>query len=260
MHIHFEDQYHQGETFLHQADPRLKILLTIVAILMIGLTPLERWPTFAGFLLLLWIAAQRAGLPAWWFLKRSAVALPFVVAAFPLPFTVPGSVLLELPGVHWPVTQEGLFRMTGIILKSWISVQAAVLLAATTRFDKLLWGLRGLFLPRILVGVIGLMYRYLFVLADEVLRLMRARAARSGVSSGKKPPGILWQAQATGHLAGALFVRSLERSERVYLAMASRGYRGEPRLLEAVRWRRADSLILLAAAGLYLGCLAAGFA
>jgi cobalt/nickel transport system permease protein len=259
MHIHFEDQFHEGKSFLHHADPRVKILLAVGAILLINLTPLERWPTIAGFLLLIWIAAWRAGLPMGWFLRRSAVAVPFLLAALPLPFTVPGIVVLDLPIVHWQASAEGLLRMASVIFKSWISVQAAILMAGTTRFDGLLWGFRGLFLPRILVSVIGLMYRYLFVLADEALRLGRARASRSGVATGRHPPGILWQAQTTGQLAGSLFIRSIERSERVYLAMAARGYRGEPQLLDSIHWLRGDTVLLILSAGLFLCCLLAGF-
>jgi cobalt/nickel transport system permease protein len=259
MHIHLEDQFHEGKSILHHTDPRVKILLAIGAILLVNLTPLERWPTIAGFLLLIWISAWRAGLPMGWFLRRSAVAAPFLLAALPLPFTVHGTVVLDLPVLHWQASAEGLLRMTSVIFKSWISVQAAILLAGTTRFDRLLWGFRGLFLPRILVSVIGLMYRYLFVLADEALRLGRARASRSGIAADRRPPGILWQAQATGHLAGSLFIRSIERSERVYLAMTARGYRGEPQLLDSIHWQRGDTVVLILSASAYLVCLLAGF-
>ena len=51
----------------------------------------------------------------------------------------------------------------------------AIVLASTTAFPDLLAAMRALRLPRLLVAVIGLMWRYLFVLVDEVMRLMRAR-------------------------------------------------------------------------------------
>jgi cobalt/nickel transport system permease protein len=259
MHASLDDQFHSGNSFLHRADPRLKIIWAVGSILLVSLTPLERWPTIAGMLLLLWFSAAGAGVPLRWFLGRSVIAVPFVLAALPLPFTIHGTPIAQLPVVQWEVSREGLMQMTAVIMKSWVSVQAAILMASVTRFDRLLWGLRGLHLPKILVSVIGLMYRYLFVLADEVLRLGRARTARSGVLAGRHPPGMIWQAQTTGHLAGTLFVRSLERSERVYLAMASRGYQGEPRLLDPLHWQPSDSLLFLCAGLLWLLCLAAGF-
>ncbi|MCX6027517.1 MAG: energy-coupling factor transporter transmembrane component T, partial [Chloroflexi bacterium] len=93
--------------------------------------------------------------------------------------------------------------------------------------------------PRLLVARFGLMWRYLFVLADEALRLMRARAARSGrpaLAAGEaghhQPmPPLAWRARVAGGMAGNLFLRAFERSDRIYIAMLSRGYDGEVRSL-----------------------------
>jgi cobalt/nickel transport system permease protein len=92
--------------------------------------------------------------------------------------------------------------------------------------------MRAIGIPRLLVAIFGLMWRYLFVLADEVLRLMRARSARSGQSDQPdlKPGGsVTWRARVTGGMAGNLFLRAFERSDRIYMAMVSRGYDGEVR-------------------------------
>jgi cobalt/nickel transport system permease protein len=104
----------------------------------------------------------------------------------------------------------------------------AVLLTATTRFPDLLHALRHLKVPAIFVSILAFMYRYLFVLADEVARLLRARAARSAQLPGQ-PAGrsLRWRATIAGHMVGQLLVRSMARSDRVYQAMLARGYRGE---------------------------------
>ena len=94
--------------------------------------------------------------------------------------------------------------------------------------------MRAVGIPRLLVVMFGLMWRYLFVLEDEALRLMRARAARSGQSgdvSHRSGGSVLWRARVTGGMAGNLFLRAFERSDRIYVAMLSRGYDGEVRLL-----------------------------
>jgi cobalt/nickel transport system permease protein len=86
--------------------------------------------------------------------------------------------------------------------------------------------------PRVLVAIISFMWRYIFVLVDEALRLGRAREARSAVRSGQKSGGSLsWRAKVVGGMAGNLFIRSYSRSERIYNAMAARGYQGELRTL-----------------------------
>jgi cobalt/nickel transport system permease protein len=127
-----------------------------------------------------------------------------------------------------------LAKFLSITWKSWISVQAAIILSTTTRFPDILYAMRFVHIPRLLVSVIGLMWRYLFVMADETFRLIRARQSRSAVSSNPayRPGGTLpWRARVTGGMAGSLFLRSLERSDRIYLAMVSRGYDGEIRTL-----------------------------
>jgi len=132
------------------------------------------------------------------------------------------------------ITLPGLVRFLSIAFKSWLSVQAAIVLAASTPFPELLVAMRAVRIPRLLVAIFGLMWRYLFVLADEALRLIRARAARSGNSnqpSIKAGRDLVWRARVTGGMAGNLFLRALERSDRIYLAMVSRGYDGEVRTL-----------------------------
>jgi cobalt/nickel transport system permease protein len=122
---------------------------------------------------------------------------------------------------------------TTIALKSWISVQAALLLTFTTPFHDLVEGLRLLRLPRVLVVIVSFMYRYLAVLFGESSRMLRARSSRSAVVSGRGGGSVRWRARVVGGMVGALFLRSYERSERVYAAMQARGFDGEFRYLPA---------------------------
>ena len=103
------------------------------------------------------------------------------------------------------------------------------MLAATTRFPDLLIALQQLRVPKLFVAIIGLMWRYLFVISEEVTRMLRARTSRSATELGSHHEGgtVFWRARVTGGMAGSLFLLSLERSDRVYAAMLSRGYNGE---------------------------------
>jgi cobalt/nickel transport system permease protein len=151
----------------------------------------------------------------------------------------------------------GLERFASIAVKSWISVQAAILLATTTPFPDLMVAMRAVRIPRMLVTIFGLMWRYLFVLVDEALRLMRARQARSGHSDqpGLKPGGSLaWRAGVTGNMAGSLFLRAFERSDRIYTAMLARGYDGEVRS-EPLPKLTGENWIILTASLVVLGLL-----
>ena len=236
MHIHFLDPYHHRGSPVHHLDPRVKLLLSLAYILTCALTPPGAWPVYILLLAMVLSVEILSDLGISYVQKRSLLALPFILAAFPVVFTISGEPLASISIASWTltVTQPGVERFISIALKSWISVQAAVVLAASTPFPALLAAMRAIHIPRLLVAIFGLMWRYLFVLADEALRLMRARAARSGQSTapGAKTGGSLaWRARVTGGMAGSLFLRALERSDRIYMAMVSRGYDGEVRTI-----------------------------
>ncbi len=161
-------------------------------------------------------------------------ALPFMLAALPLIFTrgAPYYAVIDLGPLTLSISEDGVRTFTTIALKSWVSVQAALLLAFTTPFHDLVDGLRELRLPRVMVAIISFMYRYLGVIGDEAGRMNRARAARSADRGGRGAGGSLrWRAGVTGSMVGSLFLRSYERSERIYAAMQARGFDGELRYL-----------------------------
>jgi len=236
MHIHFLDPYRPHSSPVHRFDPRLKLVLTIVFILSCTLVPTGAWPVYILLFALVFSAEVLSELGVSHVLKRSILALPFVLAALPLILTTQGKTIFSLPVGPWMLspTYPGLERFVSITLKSWLSVQAAIVLAASTPFPDLLVAMRAVGVPRLLVSIFGLMWRYLFVLVDEAIRLLRARSARSGQSDhpGAKTGGqLVWRARVTGGMAGNLFLRAFERSDRIYMAMVSRGYDGESRNL-----------------------------
>lgn len=261
MHVHFLDPYRPGESSLHRLDPRVKFVLVLGFILTTALIPVGAWPAYILAFSIAISAAILSGLGMGYTLRRAVLALPFVLAALPVIFTTPGATLFSIPLGSWGVAAsvEGLERFASIALKSWISVQAAILLAASTEFPDLLVAMRAVGMPRLLVAVFGLMWRYLFVLADEALRLLRARTARSGLTGGPNPrPGVSlgWRARVAGGMAGNLFVRSIERSDRIYQAMLSRGYDGEVRTIPRPGLKPSDRLILAAGLGVFVLLLA----
>ena len=121
---------------------------------------------------------------------------------------------------------------------------AAVVLTTTTPPLKLLEALRALRIPAVLVAIVMLMYRYLFVLVEEAQSMMRARAARSAAIGPKSGGSIVWRAKSAGGMAGSLFIRTLDRSERIYMAMVARGYDGTLRQADAIPLRRGAMVTL----------------
>lgn len=259
MHVHFLDPYRPRSSPIHRLDPRIKLVLSVAFILTNTLVPASAWPIYILLFALILSVELLSNLGVGYVIKRSSLALPFVLAAIPLLFTIPGQALFNLPLGPWTLhaTIPGLERFISITLKSWISVQAAIVLAASTSFPDLLVAMRALHVPRLMVSIFGLMWRYLFVLVDEASRLLRARQARSGQSDqpGVKHGGSLpWRARVTGGMAGSLLLRAFDRSDRIYMAMVSRGYDGEARSLPLPP-APASQWVTLAAALCLLGIL-----
>ena len=125
-----------------------------------------------------------------------------------------------------PVSLPGFERFLTILVRAWLAAQAGLLCVSLLGRPRLLLALSQLGLPPLLLSIVTLMMRYLDVLHDELERMNRARQARS---AGDRQPSWWWRAQKVGQTAGCLLVRSLDRGDRVYLAMKSRGYDGRER-------------------------------
>jgi cobalt/nickel transport system permease protein len=250
LHIHFLDPYQEGDSVIHLLDPRVKLVLTVAFILTTALIPIGAWPVYILLYAFVVSEAILSGLSYFNILKRTVFAIPFLLAALPLIFTTTGIPLFSVSIGVWgfTATLAGVERFASIAIKSLISVQSAILLTVTTSFPDLLVAMRAVRVPRLLVAVFGLMWRYLFVLVDEALRMVRARAARSGVSENadlKAGGNLTWRAKIAGGMAGNLFVRSLERSDRIYIAMLSRGYDGDVRSMPLPDFNTLNWLVLI---------------
>ena len=246
MHVDAFDQFHHQHSRIHDLDPRIKVLITVFFILSNALLPDGSWPAFALAWLLLLIANDQSDLGLGYTLKRSVVALPFALVAVSAIFSPQGQALVEwdLGFVTLIPTDLGVIRFISILIRSWLSVQIAILLVATTQFPDLIHAFEHLRLPRMLTTVIAFLFRYLFILTNEVFRLLRARDSRSaGFPDEKRGRSILWRAKVTGSMAGQLFLRSYDRSERIYHAMISRGYAGHLRTLNPHSMNQTDWFI-----------------
>ena len=227
----------------------MKFLLILAFILALGLSPAGAWPAYVLFAALLFSMEVISGVPVRFYLSRSMLAVGFALAALPLVFQPGGRPIaaIEIAGISLTVFITGLEHFLSIVLKSWLSMQAALVLAATTAFPTLLAAMRQLGIPRVLVSIMSLMWRYLFLLRDEALRLLAARASRSATPEGRtRRPPLVWRAKITGGMAGSLLLRSIERSERVYAGMAARGYSGDPPTVIAARLDKKDCAWLVA--------------
>lgn len=235
---HAHRLYRPEDSPVHALPPHTKLAAVFAFVLVVVSTPREAMWAFAGYAVLLGVVAGVARVPAGFLLRRMLIEVPFVAFAVLLPFVAEGA-RTDVLGLSLSV--DGLWGAWNVLAKGTLGVAASVLLAATTDLRDLLRGLERLGLPPLLVQIAAFMVRYGDVVTDEARRMRIARASRGFEARGPRHWGVLAKS------AGALFIRSYERGERVHLAMLSRGYTGAMPVIDEVtasraQWSRAGAL------------------
>ncbi|MEV7504530.1 cobalt ECF transporter T component CbiQ [Streptomyces sp. NPDC093018] len=232
---HAHRLYRHADSPVHALPPHTKLAAAFLFVLVVVSTPREAMWAFGVYAVLLAAVARGARVPAGFLLRRLLIEVPFVAFAVLMPFVAEGE-RVQVLGLSLSV--NGLWGAWNVLAKGTLGVAASVLLAATTELRQLLLGLERLKLPPLLVQIASFMIRYGDVITDEMRRMRIARASRGFEARGVRHWGVLAKS------AGALFIRSYERGERVHLAMVSRGYAGSMPVIEEAtaspaQWRHA---------------------
>jgi cobalt/nickel transport system permease protein len=212
-----ERLYLHRHTFIHGLPSHLKIVAALCFILVVVSTPVTQWGAFLGYFLWLFIVVKAAQIPFVTLFKRALIEIPFIFFAILMPFFGSGEKVQVGP---FELYREGLIAGSGIVVKGTLGVMTAIILSTSTTAREILRGLERLRLPVLMVQIASFMLRYVNVVNDEMERMKIARESRGFEATGMKS----WKVLATA--AGALFIRSYERGERVHLSMLSRGYEG----------------------------------
>jgi cobalt/nickel transport system permease protein len=202
---------------LHRLPAQCKLAATVLFVFAVVATPREQFWAFGVQAALVVLAAVIGRVPLWSVVRRLVIEVPFLVFALLLPVVGRGP-RVDVLGVS--LSEAGLWAAWNIVVKGTIGVAASIVLASTTTIPQILAGLERLRVPRVIVAITAFMIRYGDVIGDEVHRMSIARQSRGGRG------GRFGQVRVLASTAGALFIRSYERGERVYLAMESRGYAG----------------------------------
>jgi cobalt ECF transporter T component CbiQ len=246
------DDLARRDGLLQRLDPRVKLAgllgLIVVAVFVKSLAVL------AG----LFLVSVALALPSHVTLSRLVKQIWLKVLAFailialPAVFLVPGTVIARLPVLLWPVTLQGVRSASFLIGRAETAATYALLLILCTPWPHVLKALRIFRAPIVLVVILGMTYRYIFVLLESASRMFESR--RSRMVGPLSPRDRRRVATAT---AGVLLDKALRLSTDVQLAMFARGYRGEVRLIDDFRTTPIDWLALagfaaIASAALWL--------
>ena len=217
---------------LQSLDPRAKLGGALALILAVLLVHDAR--VVAALLVLSIAAAIAAARDSFPLLTRAWLAALAItgIAALPALVLTPGIAVAELP-FGWTISRQGLTTVALLLGRTGTAMTLSLLLVLTTRWADLLRALRTLGAPVVLTAIVSMTYRYVFVLLEAAGELFEGRRSRR---VGPLPARA--QRQVAGATAGALLTRSMRMADDVYLAMQSRGFRGEVYVLSPPRMRR----------------------
>ncbi len=231
MHHVVLERWSRGDSPLHRRDPRAKTLALLIFLVLVATSRTHFLLLGAAFFLVLLAAILWARLPLAAALAKSSLVLPFSLV-FACISLIAGDAA----------------RAEALLVKSYLSALAVLLVISTTPMPQLLRGLEGLGVPRFLLMVTQFLYRYLFVISEEAQHMRAAGIARGASIRGLVSHGARFRS-AAGALA-VLFARSYARAESIHQAMLARGFQGRFHLLSETRFRWADALFLMAAGAL----------
>lgn len=243
---------------LQRIDPRVKLLSLIGLLVVAGLS--HSMITLAVMYAATLMLAAASALPVGFFIKRVWLFVPIFTGIVVLPATLsvvtPGDIVLTL--WHWHgaaegVTMQGLIAAGRVVARVAVSISLVVLLTLTTPWIRLLAALRSLGVPRIFILIIGMAYRYIFLLLTSVTDMYQARQARTPGTPKHDRSARAFLGASVGTLLG----KASQLSEEVHQAMTARGYRGDAKTLDHQRLHAVDAyyvvLVVVFAAVMLIG-------
>jgi cobalt/nickel transport system permease protein len=233
--IGYLDRLSYQDTFIHRLDPRSKVAATFLFIVVVVSFPQYQVAALIPFFLFPAVLMTLGDIPLKFVLTRVLLVSPFAVFIGIFNPLLDEKTVMVVSGI--PIS-GGWLSFLSILIKSLLTISAGLLLIATTSFYGVCHALRWLRVPAPFIAQLLFLYRYLFLMMEETMRIIRARDMRS---FGKHGTGI----QVFVQIVGTLFIRTIERAERIYYAMLSRGFDGEMPLCRRLRFTLSDAVFVL---------------
>ena len=227
-----ERSAHQ-HSVLGQISPRARVLVTLIYLVTMLSMPLERLSELMLFGIYPILTAAMGGVRYWGIMRRSLMIVP-IVALIALP-----NIFYQREAIFFVgdiIITRGWITFLSIIVRGVLSLQAIMVLIATTTIYQICYALQRMGLPSLLASQIYMTMRYIRLLIEQALAMQRARAAR-GFGKKSYPLGM-W---AT--FIGQLLLRSIRRAENIGYAMEARGFHSQLphiQLSQKEHWRGRD--------------------
>jgi len=235
------ETFTKRDGLLQSLDPRVKLISILTIVFAVSVTKDLRLLALVYLLTLLF--AHLSKIEVGFFIKRVWLFVPFFagVIVIPVIFNVflPGDPLIHImdlpPGAHLGpielpasiyITKQGVFAAVTFTLRVATAVSAVVLLFLSTPQQLLFKSLRSLKVPKVYVLTMAMAYRYIFLFMEMIRDLHIAKKSRTIKSMSLRD-----EQRWVGGRIGYMLIKSLDMSEKVHMAMVSRGFSGDVRIM-----------------------------
>lgn len=239
------DTLAEADTPLHRLDPRAKLLTTVVFVVSVVSFGKYEIARLLPFFLYPAVVIGLAELPLGFLLKKLLLVSPFVIFIGIFNPWLDREVMVQLGPL---ALSGGWVSFASLLLRFTLTVGAALLLIATTGFGAICMALEKLGAPQVFTVQLLLLYRYLFVLIGESIRMMRAHSLRSFNAKGRITYRVFLQ------MLGNLLLRTIDRAQRIHMAMLSRAFTGEIKIVRQFHFGYKEACFLTGFGGLFI-CL-----
>jgi cobalt/nickel transport system permease protein len=222
-------------TLIHRLDPRVKLLTTLFFIVCVISFNKYELSGLVAFVIYPVIMITLGNLPIAYLLKKVLLSAPFAFFIGIFNPLLDRATMMHLGPIE---ISGGWISFASIMIRFVLTVSAALILIAGTGFNSVCMALERMGVPRSFVTQLLFLYRYVFVLNDEAARMTRARSLRA---FGGKGMGF----RVFSHMIGQLLLRTLDRAQRIHLAMRCRGFDGEIRVVRALKICGLDGAFLM---------------
>lgn len=229
------DLFARRQTPVHRIDPRAKVLVTLaylVTVISFGKYEVSRLLPLLLYPVAIIVIGQ---LPVPYLAGKLLLASPFALLVGIFNPLFDRAAMMQIGALE---VSGGWISFASILLRFALTLAAALILVATTGFHSVCMALTRLGVPRVFVTQLMLLYRYIFVLADEAARMMQAWSLRS-VSGRAMSPKVF------SALIGQLLLRALDRAHRLHAAMLSRGFDGSFRTVSTLNFTHRDAIYIM---------------
>lgn len=237
------DSLAAADTPLHQLDPRAKLLTTAIFIISVVSFSKYEVARLLPFFLYPAVLIGMGKLPLGFLLRKLLIVSPFVLFIGIFNPWLDRTVLLQFGSLN---ITGGWLSFISLLLRFTLTVGAALILIASTGFATFCMALEKLGAPKIFAVQLLLLYRYLFILIGEAIRMMRAHGLRSFNRKGKITFSVFLQ------MLGNLLLRTIDRAQRIHMAMLSRAFTGEIRIVRQFRFGPRELRFLTGFSGVFV--------